>query len=249
MMDYGWLIVAFFFPLFPFSMVFMKLYHKLNNPWLKNVVILVWPMIGLIVINKLQIVVSEWLLFWAVFTSFFYALRSLAIKDFGMWTGFIAVSLWSVLWTLTNKDTTTLFFYILGFSLPLTMLVLLGTELQKRFGTMYAGLIGGIADSLPRLSRMLVIVVLAVIATPFFPGFFIMFASIKEQVIALPMLALALAVCWFFWTWSGIRLLQGLITGPSTDDAIDDLGMSSTVIYAAILIAIVLLGLFKAGGL
>ena len=96
---------------------------------------------------------------------------------------------------------------------------------------------------------MLLIAILAVISTPFFPGFFVMFASIKEQIIEIPVLAAALAVCWFFWTWSGMRLLQGLITGPSSDDSVDDLGMSSTMVYAVILIAVVLLGLFKAGGL
>ena len=248
-MSLDWLIVAFFFPLFPFSMVFMRLYQKLNNPWLKIIIVVFWPMTGLFLITTLQPGVPEWLLYWAVFTSFFYALRSLVIKDFGIWTGFIAVSLWSVLWTLTSKDVDTLFYYILGFSLPLAMLIILSHELQKRFDTMYAGLIGGIADSVPRLSRMLVIAILAVISTPFFPGFFVMFASIKEQIIEIPVLAAALAVCWFFWTWSGMRLLQGLITGPSSDDSVDDLGMSSTMVYAVILIAVVLLGLFKAGGL
>lgn len=248
MMNIEWLIAAFFFPLFPFSMLFMLLYKKLANPWLKNAVIVIWPMAGLLIVNKLQVSVPDWLLYWAVLTSVFYALRSLVIRDVGVWTGFMAVSLWAILWTLPMQDTSSMFYYILGLSLPLTMLTLLGAELEKRFDTMYAGLIGGIADSLPRLSRMLVIVILAVIATPVFPGFFIMFASITEQMIVLPLVALVLAVSWFFWAWSGMRLLQGLITGESAGNSIADLGMVSTLVYGAVLTGIVLLGLLKVGG-
>jgi len=249
-MNVEWLLLAFFFPLFPFSAVFMLLYKKLANSWLKIGLLLVWPMIGLLLVNQLDIALTESLQYWAVLTSVFYAVRSLVLRDLGLWIGFIAVSVWSLLWTVgINHEFNQALLYVLGFSLPLAILSLLGSELLKRFDSMYAGLIGGIADALPRLSRMLVIAVLAVIATPVFPGFFTMLTSIIEQFPVLPAVAVGLVTSWFFWTWSGIRLLQGLITGPAMDNATQDIGMLSTLLYGGSLAAIALLGLLGIGGL
>ena len=244
------LLAAFFFPLFPFSAVFMLLYKKQENPWLKNALIIFWPMVGLYLVYQFELNVPVWMQYWAVLTSVFYALRSLVIRDMELWTGFMAVSLWAVLWTVYPKhDINMLFYSVLGLSLPLSILILLGSELRKRFDSVYAGLIGGIADSLPRLSRMLVITLLAVIATPVFPGFFVMLVSIVDQMLVVPMIAVALVISWFFWTWSGVRLLQGLITGPAHESDVEDLGVAPTLFYGVALAVLVLLGLFLAGDL
>ena len=64
--------------------------------------------------------------------------------------------------------------YALGFSAPLVLLALLSAGLEKRFGAAYTDLYGGLAQSIPRFSGVLVVVILAAIATPLFPGFFIL---------------------------------------------------------------------------
>jgi hypothetical protein len=67
--------------------------------------------------------------------------------------------------------------------------------------------------------------------------------------LVVPVIALTLAVSWFLWTWSGVRLLQGLITGSPHESGVEDLSFSATLFYGGALLAIALLGLLLAGEL
>ncbi len=117
--------------------------------------------------------------------------------------------------------------YALGFSLPLMLLALLGARLEERFGAAYTGLYGGLAQTLPRMSGVLVGVVLAIVAAPSFPTFFAMLATVVAITPTMPLAALTVAGVWLLWSWAGTRLLQGLIVGPANGSEAPDLSVAS----------------------
>ncbi|MCP5436830.1 MAG: hypothetical protein H6960_01595 [Chromatiaceae bacterium] len=108
---------------------------------------------------------------WGVLTALLYAARALGLRDMGAWMGFIVTSSWALLWVaeafgpgrLTHS-------HAVIFAVPLVLFALLGEGLTQRYGAAYTGLYVGLASSLPRFSLVLVLVVLAAVATPLFPG-------------------------------------------------------------------------------
>ena len=95
---------------------------------------------------------------------------------------------------------------------------------------------------------MLVIVVLAVIATPMFPTFFAMLSMIIKTFPATPGIAVGIGVVWLLWSWAGARLLQGLLTGPQ-QLAVADLGHANTWLYIAVLAGLLFSGVYWLGKL
>ncbi|MGD8576908.1 MAG: hypothetical protein PVG13_07450, partial [Thiohalophilus sp.] len=128
----------------------------------------------------------------------------------------------------------------------LVLMALLGASLERRFGAAYLGLYNGLAHSLPRFSGILAIVVLAVIATPLFPGFFAMFSLILKSIPTAPAISLGVAIVWLLWSWAGARLLQGLIAGPQTQ-VVDDLSRINMWLYIAVLAGLVFTGVYSLG--
>ena len=55
----------------------------------------------------------------------------------------------------------------------------------------------------------------AATATPVFPGFFVLLASVLGQAAVAPINAFAVLLIWLLWSWSGARLLQGMIAGEA----------------------------------
>lgn len=100
-----------------------------------------------------------------------------------------AVSSWSLLWIpwYQGVPVPMLHFYAFGFSMPLVLLAMLIAGLERRFGAAYAGLYGGLGCILPRLSGVLVFVVLAITATPVFPAFFAMLSIIVQALPVAPL--------------------------------------------------------------
>ena len=245
-----WWLAAIFLPLFPFSAVFSLLFKKLRNAWLRSLVLLAWPQLGLIILNDTGNPLPSWVITWAAATSLLYAYRSLTVREVGHWLSFIAISSWSLLWlSLTSQPADTVSLYALGFSLPFTILALLGGELEKRFMAAYAGLHGGMARSLPRLAGLLVITILAIIATPVFPGFFTMILAVLAHLKTMPVMTAGIVITWLLWSWSGMRMIQGLVTGPDSTQTTSDLDTPVTLFYSAVLLGIAILGLYSAGGL
>jgi len=247
--EFHWLAIALFLPLFPFSAIFVLAYKKLPGIWLKSLMLLGWPQVGLLLIGT-DTSIPEWLPLWALLTSLLYAFRSLVLRDVELWIGYIAVSSWASMWlVLPSHLLQQLQLTLLGFSLPFTLMILLGGEMQQRFGAAYCGLHGGIAKMLPRLSALFVFAVLAVIATPVFPGFFAMLIAIFEQVLVSPLNALLLIIIWFFWTWSGMRLIQQFVAGEPVQSHYEDVSSTRAIGYGAFLLLLALLGILAAGGL
>jgi NADH:ubiquinone oxidoreductase subunit 4 (subunit M) len=242
-------LAGFFLPLFPLSMGFNALLVRVRNGPLRAVLLLVWPQLGLSLVFAASNEVPDWVLVVALFTAALYAFRAIALREMGQWIGFLATSAWALLWPvlMTGAEASLIRLYALGFSVPLALLALLGARLELHFGAAYTGLYGGLAETLPRFSGVLVFVVLAVIAVPVFPGFFALFNTVVLTTAAAPSVALSLVVIWLLWSWAGVRLLQGLIVGPANGIEAPDLSATALWTYALAIVVLLIGGLYVAG--
>lgn len=243
------LLAGLFLPLFPMSMVFNWLLARTGNPLLRGLLLLLWPQVGLLLTGYAAFPLHDWLLLLAVGTSALYAFRALALRDVGQWGGFLATSSWAILWIPLQTDIPALQvqLYALGFSIPLVLLAFLGFGLERRFGAACTGLYGGIAESIPRFSIILILVVLAIIATPLFPAFFIMVATMLQAMSVMPAVAVALAGVWLLWSWAGAWLLQGLIIGIPGEPRPADLRTGATWVYMLALATLIAAGIVGTG--
>lgn len=245
------LLTGIFLPLFPLSAGFNFLLARSRHVILRAALLLIWPQLGLAVLLLLVPTLPDWIVPLALATSGLYALRALVLRDVGQWSGYLATSAWALLWIPLQGGTpaVVLHLYALGFSIPLALLALLGAGLERRFGAAYTGLYGGLASSIPRFATVLVFVVLAIIATPLFPAFFIMLATILQVIVKMPGVAFGLAGVWLLWSWAGARLLQGLIAGPAGEHPAPDLNRATTWLFTLSLLLLVVAGIYGMGEL
>ncbi len=243
------LLTGVFLPLFPMSMIFNAIVDNIKHPWLRVLLFAVWPLIGLLIVYNSKVVIPDWLMPMALTTSALYALRMLSLREVTQWSGFLATSLWSLLWLAVMHDTPVglLYSYAISMSTPLVLLVLLSAGLEQRFGAAYTGLYGGLARTIPRFTGILVTVVVAAIATPLFPTFFIMLDMIVETISATPLAAMALLLIWLLWSWAGARLIQGLIVGRASNVKILDMEITTISLYALILLMLIIGGIYLSG--
>lgn len=248
MSELSLLILGLFLPLFPMSMVFNLLFVRVRRPLLRVGLLLVWPHMGLGLLEMTGAQLPAWVMVWALATSAFYALRALAVREVAIWAGFMATSAWALLWVpaAAGMGDFTLRYDALGFSAPLALLALLIAILERRFGAAFTNLYGGLGQMMPRLAGVLAVVLLAVMATPLFPGFFSLLTIILN---VSPGIAVALAGIWLLWSWTGARLLQGLIVGPAGSEVVADLSRTATWGYGAALALLVIAGVYLTGGL
>lgn len=244
----AYILAGLFLPLFPFSMLFNTLYGRSRNPLLRSLLLLIWPQIGVIVVSHFGLSVPPWLIAWSALTSLLYAFRALALREVGLWTSFVAVSAWVLIWPLHGHDagTAQLEIYTLGVSVPLILMACLTAGLERRFGAAYLGLYGGLAQSIPRFSAVLVVVVLAIMATPLFPTFFALLNIILKAIPEAPLEALAVAVVWLLWSWAGARFLQGLIAGPVQTE-VPDMNYPTVWLYIGVLGGLLSAGVYWSG--
>ncbi len=207
------LIISMFFPLFPSSMVYTLIDRHLGNMWIRTGLMIVWPQAGVALVYSLRPEIPEWLTFWALGTSLLYAFRSLVLNEVGAWAAFVFVSLLSLGWLLPfeHMGAEQAHGVALISTFPLVMLNLLAVFMVNRFGSSYLGLVGGLVHRYPRLSTLLSVTVLAIIATPPFPLFFLLVGLLSQTTLGT---ALAMLGIWYLWGWAGVRFLQRLILGP-----------------------------------
>ena len=243
------LLAGIFLPLFPMSMVFNAIFDNIKHSWLRALLILVWPLIGFLIVLSSNLDIPDWVLTLALSTSFLYALRMLTLREVNQWGGFLATSFWSLLWVpvMQGIPPDLLYWFAISMSMPLVLLVLLSSGLEKRFGAAYTGLYGGLARTIPRYAGVLVIVVIAAIATPLFPTFFIMLDMVVETVSNKPVAALTLLFIWLLWSWAGARLIQGLIVGRASKNKIADMNLNSISFYSIVLIVLIGSGVYLGG--
>lgn len=253
-MELAWFIAAALLPLFPFSIAFNRLLQRVPSAWGRALLLLLWPQAGVWLLAaaaaKSPAGVPEWLLVWALLTALLYAFRSLALRSLTVWIGFVATSAWALFPLLVGAaGPVPAPVQLLGFSVPLALLALLSGELERRYGAAYAGLPGALAQRLPRFSLVLVVTLLAVIATPVFPAFFSLLAALVQGAGPMPAVTLAMLTTWLLWSWSAARLAQGLIVGPGKQVGDTDLGIGAALGYTAGLVALAASGLAIVGGM
>ena len=243
MNDGLYLFAGVFLPLFPLSLMFNALLAALSSRWSRALLILVWPQAGLLLASMMETPAPAWIPVLALVTAGLYALRLLAMRDVTRWLGLLATSVWALLWLAVEHRAFApeeLHGFALWFSLPLVGAALITGSLERRFGAAYAGLNMALASSLPRLSGVWVVTILAATATPLFPGFFVMLnligmATLGESV--------AVLVIWLVWSWAAARLTQGMIVGTRVPDGATDLTLGVTWLYGIVMAAVVIAGM------
>jgi hypothetical protein len=240
--------IGIFLPLFPLSIVFNMVFERVSHPALRAVILLAWPLTGIYLLQDGKETLPDWVIFWAMSTAILYAFRLLAVRQMGVWIGFLATSAWSLQWIALNGGVGNDFPYLLAlvFSIPLALLTLLNRHIELRFGAAYTDLYGGLALTTPRLAGVLVFGVLAATATPVFPAFFLMLATIVS---AAPGVVVSLLLTWLLWTWASARLLQGLIVGPLVGEKIQDISAGLSWLYAVLFLLLAVAGVYLTGGL
>jgi NADH:ubiquinone oxidoreductase subunit 4 (subunit M) len=185
---------------------------------------------------------------WAVSTAVLYALRTLPLRDLNLWTGYMSICTWTLLWPAAVFDSSTaggatLAYQAVALSAPFLLLAWLADRLETDLGAAYAGLFGGLAHTMPKLSGLLVLGVLAAVATPPAPGFFTLLDTSVNALPASPGVALLILTIWLSWAWSGARILRGFIVGPDCTDPKRDLGPAATGLFGLIFVLLALAGI------
>jgi len=249
MQSYIWLLAALFLPLFPLSMVFNSVYQRLSMPLIRFVLIIAWPFPGIWILHEGNTQAPDWLIYWALATALLYAFRAISVKEVTMWSGYLATSAWAMGWILFIVDdgVNELSFHVLSFALPLAVMSLLLGELIHRYESAYAGIVSGVAVAQPRLSGLIIMAMMAAIASPLFPGFFSMLQIITTLVITYPLVTTGLLLVWLIWSWSGIRLLQELLVGPALPVKYRDISRARAVSYGSLIVLLLLSGLYLSG--
>lgn len=242
------IIAGIFLPLFPLGMIFNALFQHVRNAWLRAALLLVWPLPGVWILHTMPSGISNGILAWALFSALLYGFRAVVVREFGVWTGFLATSAWSLGWVTmgVSAKPDDVLLQVLAFSLPLALLAMLVAELERRYESAYAGIVSSVAQAQPRLAAALVLAVLAVIGSPLFPAFFSMLNNVTDAISLLPAAAIGLVAVWLLWSWSGARLLQEMLVGPVTVVRHNDISQGMAAIYVSAFILLVVAGLYIA---
>jgi NADH:ubiquinone oxidoreductase subunit 4 (subunit M) len=245
----GYLVVALFLPLFPLSMLFNRLYARVGNLRVRMFLLLVWPQPGLLVLAALPGQPPAWVIYWAVVTACFYAFRAVALRDLTLWIAYMATSAFSLLWVMAlfAPGGMLLVLQAVAFSAPFVLLAWLASRIEALFGAAYAGTYGGLAQTAPRLSVLLVFSILAAVGTPLFPGFFALLATIAHLLPVLPGAALLMLTAWLLWAWAGVQMTRGLVVGPAAEEPKPDLGLAATLSPVVLLVVLVVAGVASLG--
>lgn len=239
------LLAVFFLPLFPFSAVFNAALRALRVAWLRAVLLLVWPQIGVwLIVDAGMHLPPDWaaaMLAWATGSSLFYAWRMLSTRDFDIWIGFYASSAWALAWigVVGGADAMGLRVAMACMSVTALALALASHCLRRRWGEAYVGLRPGLARAMPRLGLATTLSVLAALGAPVFPVFF---AMIYLLGLANAATVVGVLVVWLLWGWAGAQIWQGFLFGtPHVEHAFEpslrDIPVSWTVLVALLAVA------------
>ncbi len=244
-MDYlNIILVSLFLPLFPATIIFNSIFMRIKNPILRSGLLIFWPLFGIYLFQKFNLKQDDWIYILIFFTAMFYGFRMLSMRELGIWTGYMSTSLWALLWIPLLENSNYIFFYSLWFSLPLVIMVFVVHHLEKSFGAAFTEINGGLAQTMPRLSGVFVVVVLALIATPIFPNFFIVLDFILKST---ALGAFTICIVWAIWGWAGMRLIQGIIVGKSKLNEVQDISrwlawLFSLIMISAIVFSVIFIG-------
>lgn len=203
------LAVLFLLPIFPFSMATNFILSKFKGLMLLFVLTCMFLTGSLLLStyeNKTVVVVISVV---ALFSTMFYALRLLSVSHAYNYLIFYYSAISGFAWLWKSVDGNMLVYFI-AFVLPIIGFGVLIAFLDKQFKTTYFKAFKGLGDVMPKFSLLFVISVVALIFTPYFPGFRIFI----QEVVKFDIYYLfAIIISWLLISWSGIMLIEKLIYG------------------------------------
>jgi NADH-quinone oxidoreductase subunit L len=194
------LILAFFIPLFPISLITSYLIRRF---WIYSYPLV--AILGLISLEFIKIPNYEFLYYLASFTLLFHSVRTLVSQSFKEGISELYPALLSLVWL--SKEETHFVFLLL----PSALLYLLGIYTKRVLHTDSFYYAGGFMEKMPIYSLLLVIASLQACLTPLMPSFYPFFdALLKANVLQATLLItgwfmLGVAIALSVW-----RLLHGL---------------------------------------
>lgn len=230
-------------PVFPSSLVFNILISRAPTSWGKAAAVVLLPAVGVWLVTsvpsaRLPLVHSGGWIVLVLFSAVLYAFRAISVREISIWARLMATSGLSLLWILdvARRGEHTMAVAVLAWSVPAALLLVLAGLLAKRTGGAYLGLQGGLASVAPRMSSLLTLSALALVATPLFPSFFALLQVLGQLKLSWlwPLLALLL-----IWGWSLGNFLQQLLFGPYRGERFSDLGAIGTSSGAVVLLLLV----------
>ncbi|MDI3259599.1 MAG: hypothetical protein QJR02_07875 [Sinobacteraceae bacterium] len=240
-----WACVAVFVPLFPLSMIFNAAYAAVRWTWVRLVMLLLWPQIGLWLVPAASAApahrLAPWLSLLGLATGVFYAWRLLSVRALNVWVAFWATSAWSLAWgvMLAGGHGADLRIAMAGVSVTAAALACGVRALADCWGEAYLGPRHGLGRQAPRLAGVLVVGLLAAMGTPVLPMFFVMLWLVMHTD---GYGVVGAMVVWLLWSWSAARVWQVLLFGAErkeaiwSQEAVTDLSRFSTM--SALLLAI-----------
>jgi hypothetical protein len=210
------LIAALLLPLFPLSLPVNALLQVVRPPVLRAILLVALPCAGVAILTDAAVPAAPMALglqVLAVFTALLYAWRLLVVHDVFIWARLQATSAWPLVWLawLHGMSGPALWFVALVLSLPAAMLMLLSCGLARRLGAAYLGLHGRIGPAYPRLAGALTVVLLAALAAPPFPGFFVILDLLRTLGVVA---AVGVLLVWLLWSWAAAVMWQNALFGP-----------------------------------
>jgi len=253
MVDLELLLAACLLPVFPLSVLFNQLVEQVRHPVARVLVVLGLPEAGALLLEGIPrhtlvrgVVHSPAVVALVLFTSLFYAVRALSVREVTLWARLVATSGLALDWLLAGAGASarSVELFALAWSVPAALLMVWAGLVSRRLGGAYLGLSGGLAASLPRLSWLVALSALALVATPLFPTFFGLLHVF--DVLPLSQLWAVLGVL-FLWAWSVGRFLGHLLFGPPGPGPVADLAVVPASVGVAVLVGLVVLGVLWSG--
>jgi NADH:ubiquinone oxidoreductase subunit 4 (subunit M) len=237
-------LAATLLPVFPLSLVFNAFVGRLPTWWARAAAAVVLPQVGVELVrslpsSRLAIAQSTGWIVLVAFSAILYSFRAVSVRELSIWARLMATSGLGLVWIfdLPHQGDRYMALAALAWSVPAALLLVLAGLLGERSGGAYLGLQGGLASAAPRMSGLLTISALALVATPVFPSFFALLRIFELLNVSLlwPLLLLLL-----IWGWSIGSLLQRLLFGTYCGESFADLGVLSTFSAVVVLVFLVL---------
>lgn len=238
---------ALLLPLFPLSLVFNRLVAWAPGYLGRAAAILVLPQAGILMVDSIPrrhagLLHSGAFITLIIFTALFYAFKALSVREMTVWARLMATSGLSLDWILVASGTSrhSVQVLALAWSVPAALLMVWAGLLARRTGGAYLGLQDGYASVLPRLSGLVTLTALALVATPVFPSFFGLLHVF--DLVSLSWLS-PLLLLLFIWAWSLGRFLQDLLFGTYRGEKLADLSVLGASVGFVLLLLLALSGL------
>jgi len=244
------LVAVFLLPLFPFERLYVAGIARLPGYGAMAAAIL-FPAAGLYALTRVSDEISVdvvnsigWLaLFGALYASV-KALAQVRVADLAAYAGAAFFALFWWYFALTQRTDGTALLYVIGVVLLTVGLLLAWQRLHERYGDLPVDRMHGLAKAMPCFATLFTLLVMAAVALPPF-GFFFSHLEMLVRAAKVPSSGLcSVLATWLMSSWCWFRLMQRLLFGPERKDLIyEDLRAGEAVSFAAVLLAIALLGI------